>query len=180
MLKNKSLKTALYIVLSTIVLSIVVYFIYNLYNKDKINDNEINNSNLGSSKFSGTYLIEVDTYLLGEDHMVEDANINFFNDNKFTAYLSWGKNLHGNYIINDNIINCTVTSFSSEYSPEQKTEATISFEVLNDSTIKVLEASETYRIKTTMLSNGTWVLTDDDKDFYLFPFFKGIKFNLEK
>jgi len=128
-----------------------------------------------------SYIIEVNKDLLGEETLAGDETIKFLNDNTFSAYKGWGNSIHGTYSINDNIINCIITSSSGEYSPKQKTYAKLSFKILDNATLEIIEASETYKIKTTMLSDdGNWILTDEDKNMTLSPFIKGIKFHLEK
>ena len=126
------------------------------------------------------YIINVNTDLLGEDSSASDETIEFLDENKFRAYVGWGNNVFGTYTITNNTINCTITSFSGEYSPEQKTNAQITFEVVDNSTIKILSASKTYKVKISTLIDGSWTLTDQDKDMFLTPFIQGIEFNLEK
>lgn len=141
---------------------------------------QVGENNNNPSKISGTYIINVNTDLLGEDSSASDETIEFLDENKFRAYVGWGNNVFGTYTITNNTINCTITSFSGEYSPEQKTNAQITFEVVDNSTIKILSASKTYKVKISTLIDGSWTLTDQDKDMFLTPFIQGIEFNLEK
>ena len=131
----------------------------------------------------GTYNIQIDKSIIDEDSYIgaNDENIEFSDDNKFEAYIGEGAIIAGKYSISDNIVNCTIETFESEYTPEQKVTGRISFKIVDDSTIEIASVSETIKIETgTLDENGKWVLSGEYKDLYLSPFVEGIKFVLSK
>lgn len=148
-----------------------------------------NNGSAENSFKSGNYHIQFDEELLGEEFESSgdeikgcDYEISFLENNEFTAYMNFGNNISGSYSIsNNNIITCTANNFYGEYSPEQEISTTISFKINSNSEIEIVNVPESYKIKTADLNDsGEWALTDEDKDMYLWPLVKGIKFVLSE
>ena len=102
-------------------------------------------------------------------------SIEFKENNKFDANLGFGTGLSGTYKVENDIINCSVDTFIDGTSEiQEKTSAKFSLKMINDSLLEVVDASESYRIKT--IDYSTLKLNEEEKDMTLFPIEKGIKF----
>ena len=101
-----------------------------------------------------------------------DVNIFFSENSLFYAYMSFGNSISGSYEYKDNKFICTITEACGEYSPIQKTTGKIVFEKIDDLTLKILDASDFYKIKITQNIESEWVLTDENKEMSLHPFVK--------
>lgn len=149
-----------------------------------IKGNEINNNTDYSSKEKanftmGEYYIQVDKSILDDaEGIAEDEAIEFLEGNTFNAYTGFGNAISGTYTVSDNKIDCIADTFHSEYGPNQKINASMSFKINSKSEIELINTSETYEIKIVDIPNNT--LTDETKDMSLWPFVKGIKFILSK
>jgi hypothetical protein len=127
----------------------------------------------------GTYKIQINKEILGENYNLYIDNIISFNqNNKFFAYLGESIIISGDYTTSNNIITCTANTFTGEYGPKQKINATISFKINSSSEIEIINSSESYKINIIDIVNN--YLTDETKDMSLSPFVKGIKFVLSK
>lgn len=127
----------------------------------------------------GSYVVQPDEKILGDiTDIMGDEDITFSENNKFDAYIGFGNGISGTYTIYDDKINCTADTFYSEYGPNQKISASISFKINNDSEIEVIDTSESFKINLVDIPNNS--LMDDTKDMFLRPFEKGIKFVLSK
>ncbi len=82
-----------------------------------------------------------------------DADIFFLKDGSFSAYMTFGNYLSGKYELVNNQYICTISEFVGEYSPVQKTSGKIVFEIIDDSTLKVLESSNSCMLKTTKVTD---------------------------
>ena len=106
--------------------------------------------------------------------------ISFLDNNKFNIYMEFGNSVQGTYTISNNIINCILTSASGEYSPTQEIEGKISFKIISDSEIEIIDIPEFYTIRTSETSNAGWVLTDETKEMEFWPLVEGIKYVYNK
>lgn len=149
-----------------------------------IKGNEINNnidySSEEKTNFTmGEYYIQVDKSILDvAEGIAEDEAIEFLGDNTFNAYTGFGNAISGTYTVSDDKIDCIADTFHSEYGPNQKINASMSFKINSKSEIELIGTSETYEIKIVDIPNNT--LTNETKDMSLWPFVKGIKFILSK
>ncbi len=147
-------------------------------------DNNTKQINLESLK----YVIQFDENLLGSEFTeagseIKDCNyeIAFLEDNRFSIYMGFGNLVEGTYeIVNNDMINCKVTSAYGEYSPKQQVNGEISFKINNENELQILEIPETYVINITENKDGKWVLTDETKEMEYWPLVKGIKYTLDK
>ena len=113
-------------------------------------DNNTKQINLESLK----YVIQFDENLLGSEFTeagseIKDCNyeIAFLEDNRFSIYMGFGNLVEGTYeIVNNDMINCKVTSAYGEYSPKQQVNGEISFKINNENELQILEIPETYKI----------------------------------
>lgn len=130
----------------------------------------------------GSYVVQPDEKILDDiTDIMGDEDITFSENNKFDAYIGFGNYVSGTYSLSDsNTINCTITSFIGEYSPEQKVDGSMTFKIIDDSTIELVNVSTTTKVQTTNLTDSGWVLSGEYKDLSLRPFEKGIKFVLSK
>ena len=146
----------------------------------KEENSEIQNTTISSKNQAKKYIIQPDKNILDEPYFeineYGDEYIVFNNDGTFKAYIGWGNNIEGTYETKNDTINCTANIFSGEYGPDQKINASISFKTIDDSTIEVVKADKSCKIKIVDIINNT--LTDEEKEYSLSPFVKGIKFNL--
>ena len=94
--------------------------------------------------------------------------------------MNFGNYIQGTYTVSNNIINCILTSASGEYSPAQEVSGKISFKINNNSEIEIIDIPESYKIRTTELSENGWILTDETKDMEFWPLIKGIKYVSDK
>lgn len=188
------MKTKKIINFSIILLLITVLFLVSLTGCGQNNNGNTNTSvqenqvvsspdNSNEIKLKlGSYVVQPDEKILGDiTDIMGDEDITFSENNKFDAYIGFGNNVSGTYSISDpNTINCTITSFVGEYSPEQKVDGSMTFKIIDDSTIELVNASTTTKVQTTNLTDSGWVLSGEYKDLSLRPFEKGIKFVLSK
>lgn len=117
----------------------------------------------------------------GEFHDGGDEYISFLEDNKFQSYIGWGMSIAGYYEIeNNNMIKCKAEKFQSEYGPEQEINANILFNIEGDNLLKVIEASETFKIQVVEVGEDEWLLSDESKDIYLSIFTEGNTFGLSE
>ena len=188
--KKVNLSAVIFIIFVLILLVLGIWFYSNTFIDTTIANSNVAINNINTNIFInnptktpfklGDYYVRSSETTLDDEINSTDYRISFLEDNTFTAYISWGNNISGTYnISDDNIINCTVYNFWSEYSPNQDTYAEISFKINSVTEIEVTDASEYYTIKTTNLSeNGnSWILTDEDKDMTL-GIKNGLKFIL--
>lgn len=182
--KNKSAKlslgTTVCLVLILVILLALVYYFGFVVNKNK------SNNNISEFKPSN-YIIQFNSNILGEKfnevgNETKDCNyeISFLNNNKFTIYMNFGNYIQGTYTVSNNIINCILTSASGEYSPAQEVSGKISFKINNNSEIEIIDIPESYKIRTTELSENAWILTDETKEMEFWPLIKGIKYVSDK
>ncbi len=143
-------------------------------------DNNTKQINLESLK----YVIQFDENLLGSEFTEAGSEIKeiaFLEDNRFSIYMGFGNLVEGTYeIVNNDMINCKVTSAYGEYSPKQQVNGEISFKINNENELQILEIPETYVINITENKDGKWVLTDETKEMEYWPLVKGIKYTLDK
>lgn len=142
-------------------------------------DNTINNNitNTTPQLSLDPYIVNMDGDMLNQFESLSDSYIEFLADNKFSLYY-YGSVINGTYTISDGtIINCICQNFQDNYI-NQKIDATITFKVIDNSTITVTNSSKTYRIETWDYDydNNEVVLSGKYKDMSLFPFTKGISF----
>ena len=109
-----------------------------------------------------------------------DHEVSFLEDNTFSIYMSWGNSIKGTYTVSNDIINCIITSAVGEYSPEQETTGKISFKIINNSEIEIIDVPETYTIKVSEITDSGWVLTDETTEMRFWPLVEGIKFVSDK
>lgn len=202
--KNKSGKASLGIVIIILILIIALMIMYyfgfvNNKNKDdksnNINTNNyVANENKNSVNTDNTinfkpdnYIIQFDADLLGEEfeeagNEIKECNyeISFLNNNEFNIYMGFGNSVEGTYTIDNNIINCKLTSISGEYSPSQEINGEISFKINSDSEIEIIDIPEFYTIRTSEAGENGWVLTDETKEMRFWPLVKGIKYTFNK
>lgn len=182
-MKNKkitNLSIAIYII------AMLALFLVSLTGCDRKNSesNEIiNNTDYSleeKTNFTmGKYYIQVNESILDDtEGIAEDESIEFLDDNTFNAYTGFGNGISGTYTVSDNKIDCIADTFHSEYGPNQKINASMSFKINNKSEIELIDTSKTYEIKIVDIPNNT--LTNETKDMSLWPFVKGIKFILSK
>jgi hypothetical protein len=182
--KNKSAKlslgTTVCLVLILVILLALVYYFGFVVNKNK------SNNNISEFKPSN-YIIQFNSNILGEKfnevgNETKDCNyeISFLDNNKFTIYMNFGNYIQGTYTVSNNIINCILTSASGEYSPAQEVSGKISFKINNNSEIEIIDIPESYKIRTTELSENGWILTDETKEMEFWPLIKGIKYVSDK
>lgn len=170
----------------SIIFVIIALFLVTLTGCEQKNSetNEITNNTDYSSEektnfTTGEYDIQVDKSILDDvEGTAGDEAIEFLGDNKFNAYTGFGNGISGTYTVLDNRIDCIADTFYSEYGPNQKINASMSFKINNKSEIELIDTSETYEIKIVDIPNNT--LTNETKDMSLWPFVKGIKFILSK
>lgn len=147
-----------------------------------VKNTETNNNTVSQEKTNfttGKYYIQVDKSILDDtEGITEDESIEFLEGNTFNAYTGFGNGISGTYTVSDNKIDCIADSFHSEYGPNQKINASMSFKINSKSEIELVNTSETYQIKIVDIPNNT--LTNETKDMSLWPFVKGIKFILSK
>ena len=176
------MKNRIIINLNIIIITIALFLLsLTGCNIETKNDEVVNVTNDTSSELNlplGSYVVQPDEEILGDIFdIVGDEDITFLEDNKFSAYIGFGNSVAGNYKITDeNIINCTIDTFVGEYSPEQKTSGNITLKIIDDSTIEVIDVSESVDIRMSEFTNDSWNLTNEHKDIGLRPFEKGIKF----
>ena len=126
----------------------------------------------------GSYNIQIDDSILVQEGAEGDESIEFSGNNTFNAYLGFGNSISGSYTISNNEINCIADTFYSEYGPNQKITASLTFKINSDSEIEIINTSEKYEIKVVDILNNS--LTDETKDMSFWPYVAGIKFNLSK
>lgn len=127
----------------------------------------------------GSYVVQPDEKILGDiTDIMGDEDITFLKNNKFDAYIGFGNGISGTYTISGNKIDCTADTFYSEYGPNQKISASISFKINSDSEIEVIDTTESFKINLVDIPNNS--LMDETKDMSLRPFEKGIKFVLSE
>lgn len=166
------------------IIAFVVLFLVILTGCEQKNvkDNETNNITVSKEKTNftmGEYSIQVDKSILDDaEGIAGDEAIEFLEGNIFNAYTGFGNAISGTYTVSDNKIDCIADKFHSEYGPNQKINASMSFKINSKSEIELINTSETYEIKIVDIPNNT--LTDETKDMSLWPFVKGIKFILSK
>lgn len=144
-------------------------------NIDNTIDNNITNTTPQLSL--APYIVNMDGDMLNQFQELSDSYIEFLADNKFSLYY-YGSVINGTYTISDEtIINCICQNVQDNYI-NQKIDATITFKVIDNSTITVINSSKTYRIETWDYDydNNEVVLSGKYKDMSLFPFTKGISF----
>lgn len=198
---NLSTVIFMFIIFVLIVVIFGMWYYYNVikdYNLDNNKSDSVEASNIAKNEDSslnniasennaheslvniklGSYVVKPDKNILGDISDISgEENITFSEDNKFSAYIGFGNTVAGNYTITDeNIINCTIDTFVGEYSPEQKTSGNITLKIIDDSTVEVIDVSESVDIRMSELTNDSWSLTDEHKDIGLRPFEKGVKF----
>lgn len=202
--KNKSGKASLGIVIIILILIIalmIMYYFRVVNNKNKVDksnnintNNYVANENKNSVNTDNTinfkpdnYIIQFDTDLLGEEfeeagNEIKECNyeISFLNNNEFNIYMGFGNSVEGTYTIDNNIINCKLTSISGEYSPSQEINGEISFKINSDSEIEIIDIPEFYTIRTSEAGENGWVLTDETKEMRFWPLVKGIKYTFNK
>lgn len=150
-------------------------------------NNENNNNNAFTNNIiefkPAEYVIQFNADLLGEEFESagneikgESYTISFLNNNKFNIYMGFGFSVQGTYAVSNNIINCILTSASGEYSPTQEIEGKISFKIISDSEIEIIDIPKSYKIRTSEISDSGWVLTDETKELEFWPLVKGIKY----
>jgi len=204
--ENKSVKISLgmfifmFIILILIIAVILVYYFRVMADQDEVkqennpapistntnNSNENNNDN--TIEFEpATYKIQFDASLLedisepyGNELTEWDHEISFLENNTFSIYMSWGHSIKGTYTVSNDIINCIITSAVGEYSPEQETTGKISFKIINNSEIEIIDVPETYTIKVSEITDSGWVLTDETTEMRFWPLVEGIKFDSDK
>lgn len=158
----------------------------NVNNSNK-NLSNVNNSNVSTDNKTqfktGTYIIQFDANLLGEEYETAgneikgcDYEFSFLDNNEFSAYMNWGNSIYGSYTVSNNIINCIITSTSGDNAATQKIEGKISFKINSDSEIEITDITESYTIRVSDISDEGWVLTDETKEMSFWPLVKGIKF----
>lgn len=114
-----------------------------------------------------------------------DEEITFYSDNKFEAYIGWGMKIFGDYNISkDGDINCNIKQEASHLHSE-KTDifgsAQISFKILENNTIEVVESSNVFTIYVLGLGDdGEYYVTNNTKEYSLYPFQKSARFSLVK
>ncbi len=195
MQRNIHLSTLILVIFILLLVIFGMWFYYNNpknhYNNTAENPSNVPTTNTvinisnnisteNSFKLGSHYVQSVETPLDdGADTL--DCEISFWEDNTFTSYVGWGCAVSGTYkVSSNNMIECTIDTYWSEFSPKQDTYAKISFIMNNNSEIEILDASEFYKVKLSNLDeSGNWILTDEDKDMPL-NLKKGIKFNLSK
>lgn len=151
-------------------------------NTASVQENQVVTSPDNSNKIEvnlGSYIVQPDEKILGDiTDIMGDEDITLSEDNKFNAYIGFGNGISGTYTISDNKIDCTADTFYSEYGPNQKINASISFKINSDSEIEVIDTTESFEINLVDIPNNS--LMDETKDMFLRPFEKGIKFILSK
>lgn len=173
----------------SIIISIIALFFVTLTGCDQNSDQNsaksdeiINSTNndLSEEKLNlGNYIVQPDEEILGDTlDIVGDEGITFSEDNKFDAYIGFGNGISGTYTISDNRIDCIADTFYSEYGPNQKINASLSFKINSDSEIEIIDTTESFEINLVDIPNNS--LMDETKDMFLRPFEKGIKFVLSK
>lgn len=133
------------------------------------------------------YVIQFNENLLGNEFAesgdeIKGCNyeIAFLENNKFSIYMNFGNVIEGTYeIVDNNIINCKVTSALGEYSPSQPIEGKITFKINSENELEIIEIPETYTINITEYKDEKWVLTDETKEMVYWPLVKGIKYTLD-
>lgn len=205
--ENKSTKvslgmvTCIVIILILIIALMIMYYFGVVDNKNKAdksnnvntnnyvaneNKNNINTDNTINFK-PDNYIIKFDADLLGEEfeesgNEIKECNyeISFLNNNEFNIYMGFGNSVEGTYTIDNNIINCKLTSLNGEYSPSQEINGEISFKINSDSEIEIIDIPEFYTIRTSEAGENGWVLTDETKEMRFWPLVKGIKYTFNK
>lgn len=150
-------------------------YINELYEKNKENQvaSSLNYSNKNKiNLILGSYTVQSGEKVLGDEY------ITFLENNKFNAYKGFGISISGTYTISDNKINCIADTYYSDYGPNQKISASISFKINSNSELEVIDATESFKIKVVDIPTNS--LTDETNDIFLSPFEKGIKFVLSK
>ena len=104
---------------------------------------------LDNEKNEGTKFAIVENKELDITDTFLGADMIFHKDGSFLLYMTFGNYVSGNYEFKNNNYTCTIKEFEGEFSPVQKVSGKIVFEKVDDSTMKVLEASESIMIKTT-------------------------------
>lgn len=139
---------------------------------DNSNKNELN-------LILGNYTVQPDEKILGDIlDIMGDEGITFLEGNEFDAYIGFGNGISGTYTISDSKIDCVADTFYSEYGPNQKINASMSFKINSDSEIEVIDTTESFEINLVDIPNNS--LMDETKDMFLRPFEKGIKFVLSE
>lgn len=152
-------------------------------NENITNDNTIDNTiNFEPSK----YVMQLDAELLegiyepyGNEFTEWNREISFLKDNTINIYMGEGISIQGTYTVSNDIINCTITSTSGEYSPAQEITGKISFRIISNSEIEIIDVPESYTIKVSELTDSGWVLTDETTEISFVPLVEGIKFIAE-
>lgn len=186
-----NLVIAIFIVIIIVAIALImVYYLGLIPNKDEKVANTSNQTendtkpiNLESSK----YVIQFNQNLLGNEFAesgdeVKGCNyeIAFLENNKFSIYMNFGNIIEGTYeIVDNNIINCKVTSAFGEYSSNQPIEGKITFKINSENELEIIEIPETYIINITEYKDGKWVLTNETKEMLYWPLVKGIKYVLD-
>lgn len=151
-------------------------------NNASAQENQVTSSSGNSNETEvnlGSYVVQPDEKILGDiTDIMGDEDITFSENNKFDAYIGFGNGISGTYTVSDSKVDCVADTFYSEYGPNQKINASISFKINNDSEIEVINTTETFKINLVDIPNNS--LMDETKDMFLRPFEKGIKFVLSK
>ena len=188
------------IILILIFVVIALYYFGFVANKDEKkqtnSDTKVNMSNENNPDSSkdkepsitalepATYTIKFNADLLGEDYdnsdylmEEDDYTIEFLENKEVQFILGWGIFMKGTYtIVDEDTINCRLTSCGGEMSPEQKVNEKVSLKMNSKSEIEIVDIPETYTINVTELGDSGWEITDETKEMEFWPFVKGIKF----
>lgn len=188
--EKKSIKISLGTVICMFIILILIFALIIVYYFGFVADKNIHDTNSNTVSTDNkiqfepaSYTIQFDANLLGKEFETadneikeNDYEISFLANNEFIAYIGWGFSLEGNYTISNNIINCIITSVSSEYSPSQQIEGKFSFKINSNFEIELTDIPETYTIRTSEITSEGWVLTNETKEMSFWPLVKGIKF----
>lgn len=155
-----------------------ISFDYNTIDRTELISTLTDTAEKNASKI---YLINLDKDILGKDILLsDDCYISLKDNGKFFIYLSWGIGVSGTYEKINKTINCTIDTAVCEHLPDQKTSGKISFKIIDDSTIEVTNASESFKTKGGEYDEetGEYILSGEDGTLLLYPFIKGAKFTL--
>ena len=104
----------------------------------------------------------------------EEFNFEFKDDGKFSAYLSFGHSIAGDYEVKGGKIHCNVISAKGEYVIDQATSAKIVFKIADEKTLEIEEISKSYPVLVEELIDGLWYTSDESKEMPLSPLEKGV------
>ena len=110
----------------------------------------------------------------------DDFNFKFQENGKFSAYLSFGNSIGGDYIVKGGRVICNIIWAEGESAIQQSTVGEITFKITNDNKLVIEEIPESYNVLITELVGGEWSTSNEPKQMPFSPLEKGVELSIKK